>query len=368
MALPGLPTAWPKRQRRPRWLQPFAESFNLWGLVVLLLTAAVLWVVTSLPLDQTVEGTVETRSLSFQLSRSSKGAAPDPRTGFFAVEVQNLVISGLGDSTPVSFQLQQKLMRVGSGEEVEFKPPASETFTVALQLPPGTVVENLHREDPQELVVILRSPSGTRGPTSIDLSITPPASVDGTLGEASQGETAGIRSGLTAVQKPANAPARSLPTPDATFSLFLKGDARLRLRMANPTLVFEPRLTVHDVKFSTSKPSFFGGAPLILSNVTKGTLYFGRREPMQLRENQFLQMEAPGILELTDLRLDKHNLIVSVSGQSNRLRAGLSPERASTEVIGTLLSRHLSPDQINGFYGFMAGVIGSMVVVFFRAH
>jgi hypothetical protein len=91
-------------------------------------------------------------------------------------------------------------------------------------------------------------------------------------------------------------------------------------------------------------------------------------------------MDAPGILKLTDLRLVndnplakdnslvKNKLIVFVSGQTNRLSAGLSPERASTELKGTLLSRHLSPEQITGFYGFMAGLIGSMVLVFFRAH
>ena len=369
MAPPGLPTPWSKRRRPLRWLRSLAGSFNLWGLGALLLALAVLWLVSSMPLAQTVEGTVETSALSFQLSQPSAGGAVDQPIGLLEVDVRNLVISGLRDGSPALFRLKGTPLRVENGASVEFKPSASETFAVAIQLSPGTRVENLHGEEQQELVVDLRSPTGTKPstPGAIDLSITPPAAREESLEEPAQGESTGSASGLLALHKPASQPERSLSTPNGAFSLVLQGDARLRLQLANPSLVFEPNLPVRDVKFSSVKASVFGRGDLLLSNVRKGTLHFGRREPLQLRANQFLQMGAPGILDLMDLRLEQNQLIVSVSGQTNRLSAGLSPERASTELIGTILSRHLSPEQISGFYGFMAGVIGSIVLVFFRA-
>ena len=37
------------------------------------------------------------------------------------------------------------------------------------------------------------------------------------------------------------------------------------------------------------------------------------------------------------------------------------------ELPITLLSRHQAPDQISAFFGVLAGAIGSLVVVFFRA-
>jgi hypothetical protein len=353
-----------------RWPHSLADSFNLWGLAALLLAGFILWAVSSIPFNQTVEGTVETRALSFQLRPSNEIVAADQPTGFFAVDVRSLVISGLRDGTPASFRLKGTPLRVDAGEEVTFTPPATETFEVKLQLPPGTSVENLHGEDSQELVVDLRSPIGSTPSTSraIDLSITPPAPLADSEVQSAQGEPVRSRRALMAVQKPAAGSERILPTPDGTFSILLHGDARLRLRLANPSLVFEPNLPVREVKFSSVKASVFGGANLHLSDVRNGTLHFGRREPLQLREKQFLKMEGPGILEMSDMRLENNQLIVFVSGHINHLRAGLSPNRPSTELKGTLLSRHLSPEQISGFYGFMGGVIGTMLVVFFRAY
>jgi hypothetical protein len=369
MVPPGLPTPWSKRRRTLRWLRSLARSFNLWGLAALLLAGAVLWVVTSMPLDQTVEGTVVTSAISFALGEPTENVATDQATGFLEADVRNVVISGLRAGAPATFALKGTPLRVENYDKVEFKPWASETFAVALRLPPGTRVENLKGEDQQELVVGLRSPTGNRRspPMPIDLSITPPASQESSRGEPGQGEPVEIRSGLRAVHMPASQPERDLPTPDGTFPLLLQGDVLLRLQLADPSIVFEPKLPVREVKFYTIKASVFEGPDLRLSNVLKGNLHFGRREPLELREKQFLKIESPGILELTDLRLDKNELIVSVSGQTNQLSVGLSPDRASTQLKGTILSRHLSPEQISGFYGFMGGLIGSMILLFFRA-
>ena len=53
-------------------------------------------------------------------------------------------------------------------------------------------------------------------------------------------------------------------------------------------------------------------------------------------------------------------------GETNQIRSGLSQKRPTTVLSGTLLSRHLSPDQISGFFGFLVGVISSLVLTFFK--
>jgi hypothetical protein len=352
-----------------------AGRFDPWGLVALLLAGIILWMVAAMPLEQTVEGTVETSSISFDLRQPSQDGAADQPTGFLKETVRELRISGL--RTPVSFPLKGETVELGQGQKVDFQPMASGSFLMKLQLPPGTRVENLHGEvdslsgtGPRELVMDLRSPAGPKpaSSTPVELIITPPAAPEISGARPAGGQPAEPMSGLMAVQSGAGGSDRRLPTPDGTFSLLLRGDARLRLRLADPSVVFEPNLPVNNVKFSTVRPSAFDQKPLLLSSVRQGKLHYGRGEPLELRRNQFLRVGAPGILELTDLRMLKNELIVSISGQTQRLTTGLSPDRASTVLNGTLLSRDLSPEQITNFYAVLAGVIGSMVVLFFRAY
>jgi hypothetical protein len=362
-----------------RWLRSLAGRFDPFGLVALLLAGIILWLVAAMPLAQTVEGIVETSSISFDLREPSQVGVADQPAGFLAETVRELRISGL--QAPVSFPLKGETVELKQGQQVEFQPLAGGSFLMKLQLPPGTRVENLHGEvdslsgiGRQELVMDLRSPTGAKpaSTTPVELIITPPAAPEISGARPAGGQPAEPMGGLKAVQSGEGGTDRRLPTPDGTFSLLLRGDARLRLRLADPSVVFEPNLPVNNVQFSTVKPSAFDQKPVLLSSVRQGKLHYGRGEPLELRRNQFLRVDAPGIQELTDLRMLSNDnapeLTVSISGQTHRLTAGLSPNRASTVLNGTLLSRHLSPEQITNFYAVLAGVIGSMVVVFFRAY
>jgi hypothetical protein len=57
---------------------------------------------------------------------------------------------------------------------------------------------------------------------------------------------------------------------------------------------------------------------------------------------------------------------VEVVGETARIRSGLSLQHPTTDLQGTLLSRQLSPDQISAFFGFLAGVISSLVLSLFK--
>jgi len=381
MTLPGLPHPGAQRWRRRRGIRRLAATFNLWALAVLAVALLVLWLVSAMPLAQTVEGTVETRAISFQLRPSAQDGSAEDVIGFLAETPRELRISALRDGAPVSFPLKGRSVRLEQGRQVAFLSAARETFPVKLLLPPGSRVDNLHGEvttgrggKQQELVMDLRapasgSPSSAKGesPKPIELRLTPPAAGESAEGSPSRGQRVETRSGLLSVVEAAGEPEQPLATPEGTFSLLLAGDLRLRMTLAAPTVVFEPDLPVAAVTFSSVKPSSFGRGELLLSNLRQGTLHFGRHESLKLRENQFLTIGPPGLLELTDLRLANNTLVALVSGQTSRLSTGLSPNRASTELKGTLLSRSLSPEQISGVYGFLSGVIGSMVLVFFRA-
>jgi hypothetical protein len=353
MTLPGLPASGRTRRRPAPWLGSLAQTFNPWALVALLLALAALWLVAARPVRQPLEGTVQTTALSFQLRAASPGV--------LAVPVRGLVLSGLDGGPPLSFSLKGEALRLRTGDMVEWTTPEPESFVLALRLPPGATVANLHADDPRELVLDLRSPArqGASG-EPVDLSFTPPAPKEGRPGAST---------GLQAVFKPPGGPARPLRSPQSTFHLPLRGDARLRLRLVAPEAVFEPALPVRDVRFTTRKPSFFDPSQslLELSHLRDGTVYFGRQQPLVLRANQFLTLASPGITELTDLRLQKGVFIVSLKGETSRVGTGLGSGRPTLELHGTLLSRHLAPDQISAFFGVLAGAIGSLVVVFFRA-
>ena len=150
----------------------------------------------------------------------------------------------------------------------------------------------------------------------------------------------------------------------AEFPLSLPGAVRLRLQRveAKSTMVFESNLSVKDVQFRSERSSVFDQSPVSLSTLRSGTLHLGRQEPLTLRPDQFLHLDPPGIGVITSLRAEPGQLAVEVVGATARIRSGLSLQHPTTDLTGTLLSRHLSPDQITGFFGFLAGVISSLVV------
>jgi ankyrin repeat protein len=59
-------------------------------------------------------------------------------------------------------------------------------------------------------------------------------------------------------------------------------------------------------------------------------------------------------------------LAVEVVGETARIRSGLSLRHPTTDLQGTLLTRQLSPDQISAFFGFLAGVISSLLTLLRR--
>ena len=131
-------------------------------------------------------------------------------------------------------------------------------------------------------------------------------------------------------------------------------------------MVFERNLPVQEVQFTTQRQSLFDQSPLTFSTLRSGTLHLGRMVPLNLRADQFLQIKPPGIAVLTSLRSDQNQLAVEVVGETDQIRSGLSQKHPTTVLSGTLLSRHLSPDQISGFFGFLVGVISSLVLTFFK--
>ena len=163
-------------------------------------------------------------------------------------------------------------------------------------------------------------------------------------------------------------PERRLSRPDSQFRLPLTDATRLRLQRALPErpVVFERKLPVREVRFTTERPSLFDQTPITFSAIRSGTLHLGRMEPLSLRADQFLQIDTPGIAVLTSLRSEQDQLTVEVVGATDQIRSGFSQKHPTTILPGTLLSRHLSPDQISGFFGFLVGVISSLVLTFFK--
>ena len=69
---------------------------------------------------------------------------------------------------------------------------------------------------------------------------------------------------------------------------------------------------------------------------------------------------------ITSLRADQGQLAVEVVEETARIRSGLSLQQPTPDLKGTLISRHLSPDQISAFFGFLAGVLSSLLLKLFK--
>ena len=237
-----------------------------------------------------------------------------------------------------------------------------ESIAILCPLAPGTRVEYQPQEGKGELVLDLLPPHpGGPSGTAAELTITPPSA------EAAPG-TGLAAAGLQAVFQEPGRRAQRIAAPEAEFPLSLPGAVRLRLQRveAKSTMVFESNLSVKDVQFRSERSSVFDQSPISLSTLRSGTLHLGRQEPLTLRPDQFLHLDPPGIGVITSLRAEPGQLAVEVVGATARIRSGLSLQHPTTDLTGTLLSRHLSPDQITGFFGFLAGVISSLVVRFLQ--
>lgn len=319
------------------------------------------WAVAIAPQRQPLEGALRLSALGFT-SQPPPEQASGTAQGFLAVSLRSLSIKGLGAGEPLLLPFRGQRLPLDGGRDLSLTAPATDALELRIALAPGTRVENLQLEGKDQLVLDLIPPRPAASAAAADqaaaeLTIIPPA-----------GPADGSGSALQALYQEPGRPARRLSAPEAQFRLPLPGATRLRLQRAMPDrpVVFERNLPVQEVQFTTQRQSLFDQTPISFSTLRSGTLHLGRMEPLNLRADQFLQIEPPGIAVLTSLRSDQNQLAVEVVGQTDQIRSGLSQKHPTTVLSGTLLSRHLSPDQISGFFGFLVGVISSLVLTFFK--
>jgi hypothetical protein len=358
----------PTKRLLPRWplrgLRFHLDPRALLGLGL----CGLAWGVAMAPLRQPLEGALRVSALSFVL-QGNEGEPNGQLQGFLALPLRSLSIKGQGDGAAgpsLELPLSGQSLALTGGSALILSAAAPDTLGMRIALPPGTRIKNLQLEGKDQLVLDLLPPrQGARGQgappgAAAELTITPP------IAEASPGRASA--GGLQAVfQQPGSAAKRITP-PQAEFRLPLAGPTRLRLQRADPKsqTVFESNLPVGDVQFISEGSSLFDQSPITLSTLRAGTLHLGRQQPLSLRPDQFLRLDPPGIGVITSLRADQGQLAVEVVGETARISSGLSLEHPTTVLQGTLLSRQLSPDQISGFFGFLAGVISSLVLTLFK--
>jgi hypothetical protein len=289
--------------------------------------------------------------------------------GFLALPLRSLTIKGQGDGAagpPLLVPLSGQRLALTGGSSLILSATAPDSLGMRLALPPGTRIKNLQLEGKDQLVLDLLPPrqraSGQGAPpgAAAELTITPP------ITEASPAKAP--TGGLQAVFQQPGRTTQQITPPQAEFRLPLAGPTRLRLQRVDPKsqTVFESNLRVGDVQFLSEGSSLFDQSPITLSTLRAGTLHLGRQQPLSLRPDQFLRLDPPGIGMITSLRTDQGQLAVEVVGETARIRSGLSLRHPTTDLQGTLLTRQLSPDQISAFFGFLAGVISSLLTLLRR--
>lgn len=354
---PPLPDAPLKRWRSLlRWPQLRADPRAVLGLGL----CGLAWSVAIAPNRQPLEGALRLSALGFTLQPPAEEASGPPE-GFLALSLRGLTIKGLGTGAPLQLPFSGQRLALDGGSGLSLFASKAEPMELRIALSPGTRVENLQLEGKDQLVLDLLPPragssAAAASGTTAELTIIPPA------GPAANSQP------LQAVFQEPGRMARRLNAPDAQFRLPLTGATRLRLQRALPErpVVFERNLPVREVHFTTLRQSLFGQTPITFSTLRSGILYLGRMAPLSLRADQFLQIAPPGIAVLTSLRSEQNQLAVEVVGETKQIRSGLSQKNPTTVLSGTLLSRHLSPDQISAFFGFLVGVISSLVLTFFK--
>jgi len=319
------------------------------------------WGVALAPSRQPLEGALRLSALGFNFQPSPEETS-GPAQGFLAVSLRGLTIKGLGGGEALVLPFSGQRLALGGGSGLALIASTEDPLELRIALSPGTRVQNLQLEGKDELVLDLLPPrAGSSAASSVlaaaELTIIPPV-----------GPGVVNSQPLQAVFQEPGRQERRLRPPETQFRLSLNGATRLRLQRAQPQrpVVFERNLPVREVQFTTERQSLFDQTPITFSSLLSGTLHLGRMEPLSLRTDQFLQIDPPGIAVLTSLRSEQNQLAVEVVGETDRIRSGLSQRHPTTVLSGTLLSRHLSPDQISGFFGFLVGVISSLVLTFFK--
>lgn len=351
------------RWKRSWWVRITSIPFSSQALLGLFIIIVV-WVFTIVPQSQPLEGALTASALNFELGAEHTDIKAT--YGLLAVPIKALTISGLPSGQLLQMPFRDERLNLQNGGVLELTAMGTSPMQFALALQSGIKVENLQPEGSDQLVIDLLPAKGKiRALDQSAISLTPPPPFPS---ESPSGDETSVYGALQAVFKEPGRTEKVLVAPDSQFSLPLVGATRLRLRMAsdNNITVFEPNLSTQNVGFTTSKASLFDQAPIRLSTLRSGTLHLGRQEPLTLRQNQFLRINSPGISELTHLQIENGLITVEVVGETRRISTGLSPSHPTTVLQGTLLSRHLSPEQITSFYGFLAGVMSSLLLMLLK--
>jgi hypothetical protein len=352
----GSPPSWQQiLYKRLRCSHLHPDPRVLFGLSL----CALAWAIGMAPERQMLEGALKVNSLRF-VTQAPKGYETATPKGFLVTSLRSLTIKS-GDRATLDVSLRSETLSLSGGSALSFIAGGPEPLGFKIALPPGTQIENLERDGNDELVIDLSPPITTaKSGAGVVLKIIPPIA-----------EAVAPRNNKVALQAFLQRPDRQerlISIPREEFTLPLNNATRLRLQLANPEIPtpFETNLSVQDVEFTTEQESIFDQLPVSLSSLRSGILHLGLHKPLTLRSDQFLQIDPPGIYVLTSLRAEDGQLAVEVVGKSSRIRTGLSLEHPTTEIRGTVLSRHLSADQISGFFGFLAGVMSSLVLTLFN--
>jgi hypothetical protein len=356
-------------RRRWRWHTPklHADPRVLAGIGL----CSLAFVTAVSPQRQSLEGALRVNGLSFVL-KAPEGDSETASRGFLVVPLRSLTIKELDGGNGLVVPLSGKGLALGGNKSLSLHASWAEPMWLRIALPVGTRIETIQIEGKDEVVLdLLPPPSSDRAGLPAELVIIPPTRAGTAIGPAT-----------TALQAVYAVPGRQkerIKTPETEFPLPLTGGTRLRLQRADPSrpLVFERNLRVRDVRFISQTKSLFDQLPVTTSTLQSGTLRLGRQEPLTLQTDQFLQIDPPGIDIITSMRITPEAerkdskkppdlLAVEVIGESTKIRSGLSLDHPTTEVQGTLLSRHLSPDQMSSLFGFLAGVLSSLVLTCFH--
>lgn len=354
MPPPGLPAPWRNRWKAPfRWLYQAQRRRLRLPLGGLLLCGGV-WLLTLVPARQPLEGTLEATSISF----SFPAAVQKDGVPLLGQALRSLSLVSLSGGEPLQVTISGRTLELADGDSLTLEAPQQKggpgpVLYLGLRVPGGAQVRHLQA-----------SGSGER---ELQLDVLPPA-VDASGASVSLEITPDPGRPLQARLSAPDGPAPAVPT--AQFSALVRGPVQLRLTPSDPgkAIVFEPALPMRNLSLDVEQRSLFDGSPLLRSSLRGGELHLGQREPLKLRPDQFLTIQPPGVNELADLQLAPkgNSFSLAVVGESTALSAGLSRRHPSTVVQGTVLSHYLSPEQITGFYGVLAGMASTLLLVLFN--
>jgi hypothetical protein len=307
-----------------------------------------LGLISSLPLRQPLEGSLQTTGLSFETPARSERA--ESQTFLPKVALESLTISGLQGEKPLQLAIDGQKITLDAANSLTIRAKPGKKLRLAMLLPPGSLVRSISMEPNKTLVIDLLSSGDAKGQEEPVLVITPPRWIEGVL---EGGETA-----------------KTIRVPTFEFPLPLTGAMRVSLPLGDQSTatLIKPSLLVKNVSFEEQE--YIEKDLINRSTIQSGMIFLGRHEPLNIRKKQFLLVDSPGIKILSDLVIQAHPrppFAIGVVGETARLRTGLSRSQPTTVLQGSLISRYFSPNQVSSVYGFLTGLASSALGLLFKA-